>query len=519
VEAIAMIRDIGARKWWALAALTVAVLAAGLGLTILSVALPTLAKAFSASTDQLQWFVAANGLGLAAGMLPAGLLGDRLGHTKVMVGGLVLFAAGAIAAAYAPTPEAFVAAQAVLGIAAALVIVQSLAGLTVLFSDEERPRAFGIWAAANFLGFPIGPVLGGWLLTNFWWGWAFLMNIPVIVVAIAAVIAWLPETRSDTRPSIDVAGLLVSSAGLVVLFYGLIQAGLYGWGDRNALLPLAAALLLLAVFFTLEIRLGRGGAQPLIDLELLRSGVFTSGTTLAAAGIFALFGVLFVLPQYYQAIVGLDPQGAGVRLLPLIGGILIGAVTADKLERALGLKLSVALGFLVTAAAMIVGATTTAASDELFVAAWVAASGLGMGIGLATAASAALGQLSPERSGVGSALMQAVQKLGGALGPAILGSALNSSYRDSLVLTGLPAQAATAVQKGVFAGVAVAHQLKSTALLENVDQAFYRAMSSELLLAAGVAGTAIVFALAFLPWRSAAAAGTKSLRTERASVA
>lgn len=510
-----MTRDLGTRRWWALGALTVSVLAAALGLTILSVALPTLAKELGASNDELQWFVAANGLGLAAAMLPAGLLGDRLGHTKVMVAGLILFGAASVAAAYSPTPAVFIAAQSVLGIAAAAIIVQSLSGLTVLFSDEERPRAFGIWAAANFLGFPIGPILGGWLLTNYWWGSVFLMNLPVVVIALVAVLAFLPETRSDAPPDIDLLGVLTSSGGLVALTYGVIEAGRNGWGDASAVVPIAVAVGLLVLFALWERRLAGVGGRPVVDLGLFRSATFTGGTILAAAGIFALVGVMFVLPQYYQAILGTDAEGAGLRLLPLIAGILVGAALADRLADSFGLKLTVAAGFLIVAAAMFMGSKTSSASDELFVATWVAASGAGMGIGLATAAAAALGQLSPERSGVGSAVMQAIQKLGGAFGPAVLGSALNSAYRDGIDLAGVPPQAAAAVQKSVFAGMAVAHQLRSAALLDSVQQAFYHAMSSELLVSAGVAGAGMVFALAFLPWRAIAAADPKSVGSGR----
>src|SRR5579862_9542287 len=182
----------GTRKWWALGATNLVVLAAGLDATVLSLALPTLATALRASESDLQWFSAGYALMLAAGMLPAGLLGDRYGRKKVLLGSLVLFAAGSLACAYAPTSAVFLAARAVLGLAGAGLVTMCLSALTVLFSEEERPRAVGIWAAANFLALPIGPLLGGWLLSNYWWGWVFLINVPVVVVALIAVIVLLP---------------------------------------------------------------------------------------------------------------------------------------------------------------------------------------------------------------------------------------------------------------------------------------------------------------------------------------
>jgi DHA2 family multidrug resistance protein-like MFS transporter len=159
---VSIVSNPGSRRWWALGALNLAVLAVGLDITVLSVALPTLATALHASESDLQWFSSGYALALAAAMLPAGLLGDRYGRKKVMLVALALFGAGSVACAYAPSAGAFIAARVVLGLAGAGVIVMALSALTVLFTEEERPRAVGIWAAANFLALPLGPILGGW---------------------------------------------------------------------------------------------------------------------------------------------------------------------------------------------------------------------------------------------------------------------------------------------------------------------------------------------------------------------
>src|SRR5436189_1858028 len=222
--------NLGNRKWWALGALTLAVMAVGLDGTVLSVALPTLAAALHASESDLQWFSSGYLLVLAAMMLPAGSLGDRYGRKKVMLVALALFGAGSATCAYAPSAGAFIAARVLLGLAGAGVIVMALSALTVLFTREERPRAVGIWAAANFLALPLGPILGGWLLTNYWWGWAFLINLPVVLVGLLAVTVLLPESRSATRTGLDPVGVLASSAGLAVVVSGVIQAGEHGWG-------------------------------------------------------------------------------------------------------------------------------------------------------------------------------------------------------------------------------------------------------------------------------------------------
>src|SRR5215469_11672353 len=252
-------------RWWALGAVQLAVLAVGLDITILSVALPTLATALHASESDLQWFSSGYTLVLAAAMLPAGLLGDRYGRKKVMLIALALFGAGSAACAFAPSAGAFLVARLALGLAGAGVIVMAVSALTVLFKEEERPRAVAVWAGANFLAMPLGPILGGWLLSNYWWGWVFLINVPVALVGLVAALALVPESRAPVRPGLDPVGMAASTAGLVGVTYGLIEAGQHGWGGAGALAPMITGLLVLGGFFLWEYRLSRRpGGQPLI---------------------------------------------------------------------------------------------------------------------------------------------------------------------------------------------------------------------------------------------------------------
>jgi MFS transporter, DHA2 family, multidrug resistance protein len=499
------------RRWWALGALTLAVLAVGLDGTVLSVALPTLATDLHASTADLQWFVSGYTLVLAAALLPGGLLGDRFGRKRVLLGALALFGAGSLACAYAPSAGTFIAARVLLGLGAAAIIPLALSVLTVLFTDEERPRAVGVWATANFLALPIGPILGGWLLTNYWWGWVFLMNLPVVVIGLLAAAAWLPESRSAERTGLDPLGVLASSAGLGVLVYGVIQAGEHGWGDPVALVSMLVGALVLVAFALWERRLSRRTAgQPLVDLNLFRSTSFTWGAILAAVGVFALFGVLFTAPQYFQAILGTDAMGSGLRLLPLIGGLAVGAGIADRIAARLGAKLTVALGFVLLAAGLGVGATTSLASGTAFLSVWTPIVGLGMGFALATASTAALSALQAERAGVGSAVIQAVNKVGAPFAAAILGSVLNATYRSHLDLAGVPATVASAVRDSVFAGVTAARQLASGSLLHGVRAAFVDGMDVMLWVCVGIAVAGILLALIFLPGRTAATTATEA---------
>ncbi len=494
---------LGARRWWALGAITLAVLAIGLDATILSVALPTLATALHASESDLQWFSSGYLLVLAAAMLPAGLLGDRFGRKKVLLISMVLFSAGSVACAYAPTASAFIAARMVLGLAGAGIVVMALSALTVLFTEEERPRAVSIWAAANFLALPLGPILGGWLLTHYWWGWVFLMNLPVALVGLIAVVALVPESRSPERPGLDLVGVTTSVAGLVGVTYGLIEAGRNGWTDTSALIPITLGLVLLVSFFLWEHWLGqRPNGQPLIDLALFRSRSFTWGVILAATSGFAMIGVIFTLPQYFQGVLGTDAMGSGLRLLPLIGGMVLGVAPADRLARLLGVKITVAIGFALLGAGMLLGTNTQVGSSEGFIATWLVVVGVGLGVTFATSAAAALSELSQERSGVGSAVMQALQKVGGPFGTAILGSVLSAAYQSQLHLAGLPPAASQAAKGSLFGGLAIAKQLGSAPLLDSVRAAFVHGMDTSLVVAAGIAAVGLVLALVFLPQRS-----------------
>jgi DHA2 family multidrug resistance protein-like MFS transporter len=500
-----MNRTPDARRWWALGAICLGLLAVGLDVTVLSLALSTLASALHATESDLQWFVTAYTLALVAAMLPAGLVGDRYGRRAVLLGALVVFGAASVACAYSASPIVFIMARAVLGLAGAAMVVMALSVITVMFSEGERPRAIGIWGAANFLAMPIGPVLGGWMLAHVWWGWVFLVNVPVVLVGMTAVVLLVPESRATVRPRIDWPGVIGSSAGLALLMYGVIEAGRLNWGDAAALIPLGAGLAVLALFVAWERAVTRRGDQPLVDLGLFRSRGFTWGVALAGLAIFGLFGALFVLPQYWQGVLGLDAQGAGFRLLPMIFGMVLGAVPADRIAARIGSRLTVAAGFVALAAAMAVGSTMVVASSDAFQAAWTLAAGFGAGLGLATAASAALVELDVERSGVGSALVQAVTKLGPAFGATILGSVLISTYQSLVPLAGIPPEAAAAARASVFGGLTVAREAGSPALADAVRTAFVAGMDNAFRVEAVIASASVVLALAFLPRRLSAA--------------
>ena len=241
-----------ARKWWALIAIAASVLVVGLDLTVLNLALPTIATDLHASASDLQWIADSYSLVLAAAMLPAGLLGDRLGRKKVLLVALIVFGVSSAACAYATSTGELIAARAVLGLGAAAIFPLSLAVIPVLFAPEERQKAIALMASATFISFPIGPIVGGYLLDHFWWGSVFLINVPVVALALIAVAILLPESRSAQRPGVDVLGVILSSAGLAGLTYGFIKAGQDGWTNAAALGTIAAGVTVLAVLVAWE---------------------------------------------------------------------------------------------------------------------------------------------------------------------------------------------------------------------------------------------------------------------------
>jgi DHA2 family multidrug resistance protein-like MFS transporter len=507
------------RRWWALAALSVAVLVVGLDLTILNVALPTLASSLRASTSQLQWFVDSYSLVLAALLLPAGILADRLGRKRLLLVSVALFAASSAACAYAGSPAALVVTRAVLGGSAAVVLTVSLSMLTVLFpADEERQRATSLVMGCTMLGYPLGPVLGGWLLDHFWWGSVFLINVPIAVVALGAITAWMPESRRVGAPRLDGGGVIVtsvvlSSLGLTAITYGVIDAGQNGWTGVRTLAALAVGTVCLIGFIVWEGGRPAHHREALVDLKLFRSRLFTWGTALATLISFALFGLLFAMPQYFEDVIGLSPLSSGVHLLPFIGGFVVGAALATALagpsEPAatpsapqVGPNLISALGFAILAGGLFLGAATDIHSTTGWASLWFVVAGSGLGVALPATMNAALSALSPERAGVGSGLIMACRQVGATIGVAVLGTVMSIVYRGHLDVAGLPAPIASLAREGVGTGDVVAARLHDPALGQSVHAAFVTSLDAMLRVCGAIAIGSTLLSILFLRARA-----------------
>ena len=491
-----------AGRWWALAAIVVSGLVVGLDSTVLITALPTLSSKLGASTSDLQWIAAAYTLTLGGLLLPAGVLGDRYGRKRMLLVGLVLFGISSVIASQATTAVELIAMRAVMGIGAAFIVPLSLSILPSMFTPEERPRAISATAAGAFLGLPLGPLLAGFLLTHYAWGSVFLINAPVVVLALLGVWFLVPEGKDPNPRSFDWVGGLLAVAGVTALVYGVIEQPIHGWTDPRVLVGIIAGAVILTAFVVWDLR----HPSPFVDLSNFRSRGFTWATMAFVVTGFGLFGVMFILTPFLQIVLGNDAQATGVKLLPLIGGVILGAGAGNVLAARLGQRVAVSAGLAITAAALIGFSQIGAGTSFAPVGAALAVIGLGIGIALPTTLNIILGTLPPTQTGAGSALTRALQQIAATLGVATLGSILNSAYQAQIGphLASLPSAAREAALGSVAGAHALAAHLPGpirTAVVGAANQAYTQGMSEVMLVSAALLlATAVAIAI-FLPSR------------------
>ncbi|MFD5630999.1 DHA2 family efflux MFS transporter permease subunit [Streptomyces sp. NPDC127072] len=483
------------RRWWALGALIASMLVLGFDMTILNVALPTMAGELGASTGEQQWMADAYVVVFASLMLPAGLLGDRFGRRRMLITGLVVFLAGSLVGALVDDVTLVIVARGVMGIGAALVMPLGMAVLPSLFEADERTKAVGAVSAASALGLPLGPIVGGWLLDHFWWGSVFLVNVPMAAIGVVACVFLLPETRDPASPRVDAVSTAFTAAGLSVLIYAIIEAPHRGWGDPLILALFAASALLITLLVLRE----RRSARPMLDLTLLGQRAFLLNTLAATLVMFVLSGLMFVLPQYLQAVLGYDAFGTGVRMLPMMGGLLVASRCAQPLLARFGARAVISAGLVALAFAAFLGSRTSVGDGYGFTALWLSVAGLGFGFAVVPAMTAALGALPRDRAGSGSGLLMTVRQVGSAIGIALLGSLLADAYSDRLDTSGLPAAAADTASDSVVGAHVVAASLGDRALAASADISYVHGMGLVLLVSGVAALVTALLAAALLP--------------------
>src|ERR687898_707702 len=441
------------RRWWTLLVLSVALLTISLDNTILNVALPTIERELDASSGQLQWIVDSYTLVFAGLLLTMGALGDRFSRRGALVSGLVIFGGASLASAFAESANMLIATRALMG----------------------------IWAAVAGIGVGVGPAAGGLLLEQFNWTAVFLINVPIVIAALAATPKLVPDSRDPKRPRLDPLGAVLSTAGLGVLTAAIIEAPERGWTAGLILGGFAAAAVILAGFVIWE----RRTASPMLDVRLFRIRRFTGASVSIALVFFALFGAIYFLTQYLQGVLDYTPFQAGIRMLPVAAGLIVGGPLSAKLADRFGTRTVVATGLTVVAAALFL-------------------LGLGMGATMAPATESIMSSVPLNNAGVGSAMNDTVRLVGGTLGVAILGSLLSSGYGADMepAVKSLPEPAADAASDSLGHAGVVADQIGGDAgrVLSNAaETAFTTAMSSTLTVAAATALAGALVALVVLP--------------------
>ncbi len=495
------------RRWVILGVLVVGLLAIVIDNTVLNVALKTIASPASkggigASQSQLEWAINSYTLVFAGLLFSFGVLGDRLGRKRVLMAGLIVFGLGSLFSAYSRSPDVLIAARAVMGLGGAAVMPQTLSIIANVFEPQERARAIGIWASAVGVGVAVGPVLGGLLLSHFWWGSVFLINVPVTVVGTAAVLALVPESRNPDHSRIDYLGVLGSIVGLVLLVYGIVQGGDgKSWGSVSVLGPLLGGLVVLGLFAWWESRID----HPSLDVRLFRNRALSASVGSIALLFFGMGGVYFFSSFYLQSVRGYSPLETGLLAVPFALGQFVLAPRSAALVSRFGVR-AVMVGGMLANAVAIGGWVLLGTATPIWVVAllfFVQGSGLGVSVPAATATTMAA--LPRERAGAGSALTNTARQVAVALSVAVLGSILSSAYRSSLspTLDRLPAPARDAAGGSITATQAVAAQLGRAGdfLLGPANSAFVDAMRVTTGVAAALALVGAIVMLRWMPGR------------------
>ena len=489
-------------RWFTLAVLSLSLVVIGLDNTILNVAIPTLQREFEASASELQWMVDSYILVFAGLLLVMGSLGDRVGRKRLLQTGLLVFAAGSVLAAFSQSSGQLIAMRALMGLGASMIMPSTLSVITDVFPRDERGKAISIWSAVAGLGIGLGPLIGGSLLEAFWWGSVFLVNAPVVVIALTAGLWLVPESRDPQPAPLDPAGNVLSIAMISAFVFAIIEAPERGWTDGLVLGMFAASVVLVASFAFWELR----NPHPMFDFKYLRNPRFSVGSMAIGISFFALFGFIFGATQYLQFVKGFSPLEAGAAILPAGFGMVIGAGSSHRLVTRIGTKLTVVWGMSLLTLMLSLMLLFQPDTPYIFFGGFVLITTYAMGNIMAPSTDSVMGAVSEAKAGIGSAMNDVARQTGGAMGVAVVGSTFASVYRTRMEdgLTGLPSEAAAMASESVGAAARVAASLPAEAgerLLAMAGQTFTDALGIGAAVGACVVFAGALCVLRFLPAR------------------
>jgi EmrB/QacA subfamily drug resistance transporter len=408
-----------ARKWWTLAAVAFGLFMIMLDNTVVNVALPSMARDLGVGLEELEWIVTGYALTFASLMLTGGKLADLLGRRLIFVIGLAIFTGSSLACGLAESGSFLIGARVVQGVGAALMNPATLSIIAATFPPAQRGMAIGIWAGVSALALAIGPLVGGLLTEHLNWSWIFFVNVPVGIVAIVASFVLIRESKDESlEQRLDLPGLASSAIGLFALTYGLIEANTYGWTSGRIVLAFAIAVAGLVTFVLLE----RHQRLPMLDLSLFRNRTFAGANLAILLVALAMFGVFFFVSLYMQGILGYSAVQAGAAFLPMTLLIVLVAPIAGKSSDRFGSRWLMTSGLLLLAVQLVYFSRQDQHSTYLDLFPGLILGGIGMALVMTPSAAAAVRALPVDKSGVGSAVLNAFRQVGGSVGIALMGA-------------------------------------------------------------------------------------------------
>ena len=418
-------------RWWALGALSLSPVIAGMDNTLLAVSLPTLQREFDASTSMLQWIAAAHILAFAGLLLTMGNLGDRFGRARLMRIGLLVFAAASLGAVLSETALQLILARAAMGAGGAMFLPCTLSNVNEIFAGPERAKAIAIWVAIGGVGVGVGPVLGGALIVGFSWEAVFIVNIAVALAALLLSLRFVPESKDSAYRPVDLLGAALSTAAMTILVFAIIRVPSDGWTALTVVVGFVAAAVLGALFFVYGLRC----PYPLVDLRLFRRPRFTAGVAALGLSFLAMFGMMFGITQYLQFVRELSPLEAGALLLPIAIGFPSGVRAGQRVVAGFGTKVSVTVGLLLLTGGFTAMGFYSLGTPYAVVAFMVFYTEFSLGLVMPPSIEAIMGASPRSDAGVGSAVNDISRQVAGALGVAVIGSVMTSLYAGKMAET------------------------------------------------------------------------------------
>ncbi|CAN7384635.1 MULTISPECIES: MFS transporter [Ensifer] len=498
------------REWIGLAVLALPCMLYSMDLTVLNLAVPQLTEQLKPSASQLLWIVDIYGFMVAGSLITMGTLGDRIGRRRLLMIGSIAFGIASVLAAFAWSAETLILARAVLGVAAATLAPSTLSLIRNMFlDDKQRTLAIGIWIASFSAGGAIGPVVGGLMLSQFWWGSVFLLAVPVMILLLILGPMLLPEFRDPNAGRLDFISAGQSLVAVLSVIYGMKRIAEDGL-DVTAVFFILLGLTVAILFARRQSRL----ADPLIDLALFRTPAFSAALGVNILGLFVGFGAFLFVAQYLQLVLGLSPFVAGLWSVPTGVAMVLGSILVPSLAARYAASNLIAAGFVLTAIGFAICTQVETTSSPLLVTTGLVVLCLGFApVGTLTT-DLIVGSAPPERAGAASAISETSFEFGGALGIAVLGSMLTSAYRtrmDAVIVTGLPTETVEAARQTLGGAVAIAEQLpgeQSERLLNAARDVFTNSFAFTASIC--VALSLLTALLAFLLLRKATGDGADS---------